>query len=149
MSIFFFFFFCYVYFYLIEICNGMWQAPLVPEFNGKEFSGVSWILHACSRDSAIGGLLWYCHWSHLHTPCVKTAGLLPLRKNTVRFSWCHGYKVRRSVFTFLLTLWMSWGSHFLFFLLFSDCKVRMKIFASSISRIELALLQLISLYIYF
>lgn len=72
-----------IYLYLIEIFNGMWQAPLVPDFNCKEFSGVSWILHAYSRDSTIGGLLWCRHWSHLHTQCVKTAGLFPLTENTV------------------------------------------------------------------
>lgn len=44
---------------------------------------------------------------------------------------------------FLLTLCKSWASDFLPFLLFSD-SVRMKIFASCISRIELDLLELVN-----
>lgn len=118
------------------------------DLNVKNFGGVSWVLRACSGDSAMG-LWWSCCWSHLHTQCAKTVGLFPLRRNTVRFSWSHGYKVRRSLFTCLWTLRMCWGRCFLFFLPFSDCKVRMKIFASSISGIELVLLQPVSLYIFF
>lgn len=46
-------------FFLIEMYNGMGQAPLVPEFNCKELTrlenspGVC--IPECSRDSAIGG----------------------------------------------------------------------------------------------
>lgn len=48
------------------------------------------------------------------------------------------------MFTFLLTLCMSWASDFLPFLLFSD-SVRMKTFASCISRVELDFLELVNL----
>lgn len=48
------------------------------------------------------------------------------------------------MFTFLLTLCKSWASDFLPFLLFSD-SVRMKIFASCISRIELDFLEFVNL----
>lgn len=52
------------------------------------------------------------------------------------------------MFPFLFTLWMSRGSHFLFSLLSSDCRIRMKILASSVSVLGPVLLQLISLYIF-
>lgn len=55
----------------------------------------------------------------------------------------------RRLFTFLVTLYMSWTSSFLPFLLFSDCKVRMKTLASFISRIELSFLTFLNLYICF
>lgn len=55
----------------------------------------------------------------------------------------------RRLFTFLVTLYMSWTSSFLPFLLFSDCKVRMKTLASFISRIELGFLAFANLYICF
>lgn len=44
---------------------------------------------------------------------------------------------------------MFWTSGFLPFLLFSDCEVRMKIFASFISRIELGFLEFVNLYVFF
>lgn len=47
------------------------------------------------------------------------------------------------MFTLLLTLCLSWASDFLPFLLFSD-SVRMKIFASCISRMELDFLELVN-----
>lgn len=47
------------------------------------------------------------------------------------------------MFTFLLTLCMSWASDFLPFLLFSD-SVRMKISASCISRVKLDFLELVN-----
>lgn len=52
------------------------------------------------------------------------------------------------MFPFLLTL-VILGKSLLTFLPLSDCKVRMKILASSVSGLELVLLWLISLYVFF